>query len=69
MLAAGLQSVDTDNSSNEFFHLPELGCDDDITFSVLRSEDSENVAEDAPKMETVKITRMRTPYKKLRGGL
>jgi hypothetical protein len=44
--------------------------DDDITFSVSAIRDSENCGgRRTEKMETVKITRMRTLYKKLREGV
>jgi hypothetical protein len=67
MLAAGLQSVDTDNSFEQF-SLTGIGmCDDDITFLFLRFGGSESGGRHR-KMETVKITRMRTLYKKLREG-
>jgi hypothetical protein len=50
MLAAGLQSVDTDVPSNEFFHLPELGCVTTISlFCFCGPRTPKIVAEDAPK--------------------
>jgi hypothetical protein len=59
MLAADLQSVDS-TTSNEFFHLPELRVTTISLFLFCDPRTRKIVAEDAPKMETVKITRMRT---------
>jgi hypothetical protein len=57
-----------DNSSNKFFHLPELGCVTTTSLFCLRSEGLRKLWKTHRKMETVKITRMRTLYKKLREG-
>jgi hypothetical protein len=67
MLAAGLQSVDTDNSLGSF-HLPELGCVTTTSLFCFCGSEAPNCGGRHRKMETVKITRMRTLYKKLREG-
>jgi hypothetical protein len=71
MLATGLQSIGYRQFYKRVFSLTGIEiCDDDITFLFLRSEDGEKLWRKMHrKIEAVKITRMRTLYKKLREGV
>jgi hypothetical protein len=71
MLAAGLQSVGYRQFYERVFSLTGIKMrDDDITNLFLRSEDSQKMWRTLHRREeSVKITRMRTLYKKLREGV
>jgi hypothetical protein len=71
MVAVGLQSIGYRQFYKRVFSLTGIEmCDDDITYLFLRSEDGEKLWRKMNrKIESVKITRMRTLYKKLRDGV
>jgi hypothetical protein len=71
MVAVGLQSIGYRQFYKRVFSLTGIEmCDDDITYLFLRSEDGQKLWRKMNrKIESVKITRMRTLYKKLRDGV